>query len=62
LQLWPIIIAPKAYAPVAEKYGAHFFDAATVARPSTEDQLHMDADNHRALADALAERVRIILG
>lgn len=50
------------YAPVAKKYGAHFLDAATVARPSAEDQLHMDADSHRALADALAEQVRSILG
>jgi lysophospholipase L1-like esterase len=52
----------KIYAPVAERYGAHFFDAASVARPSAEDQLHMDADSHRALADALAEKVRSILG
>ena len=51
----------KIYAPVAEKYGAHFFDAASVARPSAEDQLHMDADSHRALADALAVKVREIL-
>lgn len=50
------------YAPVAQKYGAHFFDAASVARPSAEDQLHMDADSHRALAEALAGQVRSILG
>jgi len=50
------------YAAVAKQYGVHFFDAATVARPSAEDQLHMDADSHRALADALADRVREILG
>ena len=50
------------YAPVAEKYGAHFFDAASVARPSAEDQLHMDADSHRALADALEKKIREILG
>ena len=51
----------KIYAPVAEKYGAHFFDAASVARPSAEDQLHMDESSHRALADALAVKVREIL-
>lgn len=50
------------YAPVAQKYGAHFFDASRVARPSAEDQLHMDADSHRALAEALAVKVREILG
>lgn len=52
----------KEYAPVAEKYGAHFFDAASVAYPSREDQLHMDAESHRALADALADKIRRILG
>jgi len=52
----------KEYAPVAEKYGAHFFDAASVAYPSREDQLHMDAESHRALADALADKIRGILG
>ena len=51
----------KIYAPVAEKYGAHFFDAASVARPSAEDQLHMDESSHRALADALAVKVREVL-
>ena len=51
----------KIYAPVAERYGAHFFDAASVARPSAEDQLHMDESSHRALADALAVKVREIL-
>ena len=53
---------PAIYAPVAKQYGAYFFDAATVARPSKEDQLHMDADSHRALADALAKCVKEILG
>lgn len=53
---------PEIYAPVAKQYGAHFFDAATVARPSEEDHLHMDADSHHALADALAQQVRTILG
>ena len=51
----------KIYAPVAEKYGAHFFDAASVARPSAEDQLHMDESSNCALADALAVKVREIL-
>ena len=50
------------YAPVAEKYGAHFLDAALVARPSEEDQLHMDEESHNALAHALKEKIKEILG
>ena len=50
------------YEPVAKAYGAHFFDAAQVASPSREDQLHMDRESHRALADALAQKIRGILG
>lgn len=50
----------KVYAPVAQAFNAHFFDAAAVARPSEEDQLHMDAASHEALADALAECVQRI--
>ena len=49
------------YAPVAREMGAHFFDAATVAGPSREDRLHMDAEGHRNLALALAGTIREIL-
>ena len=52
----------EAYAPVAEKYGAHFLNAAEFARPSEEDQLHMDRESHRALAEALEKKIREILG
>jgi len=52
---------PAIYAPVAKQYSAHFFDAATVAYPSKEDHLHMDADSHLALAGALAQQIRSIL-
>lgn len=53
---------PAAYRAAAAAYNAHFFDAATVASPSKEDQLHMDAASHAALADALCTQVRAILG
>ena len=50
----------KELAASAERYGCAFFDAATVAGPGP-DQLHMDADSHRALAEALAPLVRSLL-
>lgn len=45
------------YQTVAGEYGCAFFDAASVAGPG-EDQLHMGADGHRALAEALAPLVK----
>ena len=42
--------------------GFHFFDAATVAEPSPVDSLHIMEAGHLALADALAAKVRDILG
>lgn len=38
----------------SEQRGCLFVDAAQVAFPSLADQLHMDADSHRALAEKLA--------
>ena len=46
------------YERVAKAYGCRFFDASTVAVPSRTDQIHMDADNHRALAGALAAELK----
>lgn len=46
---------------VAEMKKVHFFDAASVAGPSVEDGLHMDAENHRFLGEALAAHIRGIL-
>ncbi|OQA43617.1 MAG: GDSL-like Lipase/Acylhydrolase [Spirochaetes bacterium ADurb.Bin315] len=40
---------------MAERKDLIFFDAATVATPSEIDQLHMDAESHRSLAEALKE-------
>lgn len=46
---------------VAEELGIHFFDAASVANPSKEDSLHLTAEGHRQLADALTDVVSDIL-
>ncbi len=48
------------YRQLAEQTGCAFLDAAQFARPGS-DQLHMDADSHRALALALADKVRTLL-
>ncbi len=46
---------------VAETWGCHFFDAATAAKPSTTDCVHLDEAGHKALADALEPVIREIL-
>ena len=48
------------YAASAEKYGCALLNAAEVAKPGP-DQLHMDAEGHRALAEALAPLVRSLI-
>lgn len=52
----------KYYRHVAESKKVYFFDAATVAKPSKIDGIHMEPESHRALGQALAEKVREILG
>ena len=49
------------YRHVAEAKGVAFFDAATVAKPSKIDGVHMEPESHRALALPLAEQVRGLL-
>ena len=46
------------YEPVAKKFGAEFMDSAQYAQPSEADCLHMDAENHRRLAEAVCAKVR----
>ena len=46
---------------VAEQLGAHFLDAAAVAEPSPEDSLHLAAEGHRRLADAITKTVQQLL-
>jgi len=49
-----------AFRQIAEASGAYFLDAAKVAYPSDDDGVHMTAEGHAALADAVAEVVREI--
>ena len=51
-----------AYAALAAETGCDFFDAATVARPSGLDGVHLDAANTRAIGQALIGPVRQMLG
>ena len=50
------------YRNVAERRGAAFFDAGSVAAVSPDDGVHLDQDAHAALGAAMAEQVRAILG
>jgi lysophospholipase L1-like esterase len=49
------------YRTVAASLGCHYFDAASVVSASPVDGVHLDADAHLALGDALAEVVRPLL-
>jgi len=49
------------YQKVAAAYGCAFFDAATVAKPSPVDALHLDEAGHHQLGLALAEQVKNLL-
>lgn len=46
------------YRAHAEANGWLFLDAAAVAKPSPRDMLHMEADSHQALADAVESIIR----
>lgn len=48
-------------AEFAAENGFHFFDASKVAAPCQADSLHLDANGHAALAEALTQKVRQIL-
>ncbi len=50
------------YRALSHAQGCAFFDAATVARPSPVDGVHLDAANTRAIGSALIEPVRALLG
>jgi lysophospholipase L1-like esterase len=45
------------YKELADRLGAAFLDAGTVARVSPVDGVHLEADQHRALGEALAQVV-----
>ncbi|HVW91134.1 MAG TPA: SGNH/GDSL hydrolase family protein [Devosia sp.] len=46
----------------ADEYGTAFFDAATVAKPSPLDGVHLDAANTRAIGAGLVPVVKEVLG
>lgn len=52
---------PTAFRSVAQRYGCAFLDASELAQPDPADGVHLDAEGHRALAEAVAEKVREIL-
>ena len=50
-----------AYRTVSSDLGCHFFDAATVTSSSRVDGIHLDADQHLALGNAVADVVAALL-
>lgn len=46
---------------VAEKHDCYFMDASKIAEPGEADQLHMDAEGHQKMADAMFREVKKIL-
>jgi lysophospholipase L1-like esterase len=51
----------QAYRLVAAELGCHFFDAETVTSSSVVDGVHLDADQHSKLGEALVAPVRAIV-
>lgn len=45
------------FQPIAEKHGAEFIDAAKIASPSEEDGVHMTAEGHRQLFEAIYKQI-----
>ncbi|MCI5956038.1 MAG: SGNH/GDSL hydrolase family protein [Clostridiales bacterium] len=48
----------RAYGAVAKELGVDFLDAALYAKPSAKDGLHMEPEDHRALGEAMARKIR----
>ena len=44
----------------AEMQGCHFFDAAQVAQTSSIDGIHLDALNHKRIAEGLSQKIELI--
>lgn len=51
------LLFTKYYRAVAKECNCFFLDAAEHAGPGTTDALHLDADNHRKLGEAVARKV-----
>ncbi|MEE1313739.1 MAG: GDSL-type esterase/lipase family protein [Lachnospiraceae bacterium] len=45
------------YEEIASRYGCSFLAASDVAKPSSRDQEHMDAKDHKKLAEAVLESI-----
>ena len=50
------------YKQVADEMGAAFMDAAPYTEPSDVDGIHLPADSHARLGEAIAEKIRELLG
>lgn len=50
------------YKAIADEFGCAFFDAATVAKTTRLDGVHLDAANTRAIGKALAPLARQLIG
>jgi lysophospholipase L1-like esterase len=50
------------YRQLADENGCHFWDAASVAKSSPVDGIHLDAENHKLLGQGIAEKAKVILG
>ena len=50
------------YEQAAARIGIDFLDAAKYAEPSPVDKEHMDAEGHAALAAAIADKLKTMLG
>ena len=53
---------PTEYKALSVLHNTHFLDAAAIAKPSPIDAIHMAPEDQIALAEALAAKVRTILG
>lgn len=49
------------YSKVAKKYGYAFLDASSVANPSSTDREHLDEEGHKALAEAVWEKLQAVV-
>lgn len=52
---------PKLFAELCAGMGVEMLDAQTIAQPSDIDCIHMEAEGHRALGLAVAEKLRCIV-
>ena len=48
------------YQHIAELHGCHFFDAGQVAQTSSIDGIHLDALNHKRIAEGLTQKIELL--